>query len=119
MSNVLLIGDNNEISRLLSRILTKQGFYVQVITDNNALPDRKEDLIIFDINTSVSPEFCFSIYDRILKMNSEAKILWVSSNENDEIRALEAGADDWIKKPFHMDVFLARIRRLCRKKIII
>ena len=119
MSNVLLVGDNNEISRLLSRILTKHGFDVQIITDNNVKPDRKTDLIIFDINTAVSPEFCFSIYDRLIKMCSGAKILWISSNENDEIRALEAGADDWIKKPFHMDVFLARIRRLCKKKIII
>lgn len=119
MPSILLIGDNTEISRLTSRILTKKGFDVNIVTDNNVVPDKNTDLIIFDINTEISPEFGFSLYDNIIKTCSRAKIIWMSSNEKDEIRALEAGADDWIRKPFHMDVFIARIKRLCRKKIII
>lgn len=119
MSNILLVGDNSETSRLLSRILTKQGFNVQLLTDNNSTPDNQTDVIIFDLSSSSSPEFCFYIYDEIIKKCSRAKILLLSSNENDEIRALEAGADDFIKKPINIDVFLVRVRSLCKKKLII
>ena len=115
MFNILLIGDNPEIARLTARIISRNGFNVKIITDSDEIPTLKPSLLIFDCG--LSPEAGFKRYEKLIRYCFQSKILWISSNAQDEIQALEMGADDWIKKPFHMDIFIARIKKLCYKTI--
>lgn len=115
MADILLIGYDLEIARLTSRVIERNGFKVEIMTDPLYMPLYKPQVLIFDCD--MPPRTGFEKYDKLIKKCFPAKILWVSSNEKDEISALELGADDWIKKPFHIDVFIARIKKLCRKII--
>lgn len=112
MLNVLLIGDNPIITRLTSRLIERNGLDTTVWTDFFNMPKEKPDLLLFDCG--ISPESGFKKYKDLIEYYNRSKILWVSSEERDEIPALELGADDWIKKPFNTEVFITRIKRLCR-----
>ena len=112
MIHILLIAVDSEIARLASRLIKRNGFSVDIITNPDETPSVKPGLIIFDCD--MSPEKGLKKYDMLLQKYLGTKILWISSDAAEEVEALECGADDWVKKPLNVDVLLARIKRLCK-----
>jgi len=116
--NILVVDDEPQIRRVLRSTLSSQGY---VITDaksgEEALESfRKErpDLVLLDVNMPGMGgiEAC-----REIRRISDAPIimLTVRNAELDKVSALDAGADDYVVKPFGIEELLARIRAALRR----
>lgn len=112
MNRILLIGNNREVDSMTIKILRRNGYFAYLLGDTLV---EKPNLIIIDCE--MSPKEGFKKYQTIINNLFPTSILWISSEEKDEIDALEYGADDWIKKPYHIEVLLARIKKLCKRSV--
>jgi two-component system KDP operon response regulator KdpE len=117
-ATILVVDDEPQIRRVLRATLSAQGYSVVEARDGqDALENlRKErpDLILLDMNMPVADglEAC-----REIRRSSEVPIimLTVRSSEKDKVLALDAGADDYVVKPFGIQELLARVRAVLRR----
>jgi two-component system KDP operon response regulator KdpE len=120
MSNgkILIADDEPQIRRVLRSALSKQGYIVaDARSGEDALEkirDERYDVIILDRNM---PGMGGLAACRDIRSSSDVGIimLTVRKAEGDKIEALDAGADDYITKPFSMPELLARIRANLRR----
>src|SRR6267143_5820865 len=117
-ATILVVDDEPQIRRVLRATLTSQGY---VITDAKtgeeaveSVRKNKPDLVLLDVNMPGMGgiEAC-----REIRRSSEAPIivLTVRNAERDKVVALDAGADDYVVKPFGIEELLARIRASLRR----
>ncbi|HVS88769.1 MAG TPA: response regulator transcription factor [Candidatus Acidoferrum sp.] len=117
-ANILVVDDEPQIRRVMRSTLSSQGYTVtEAKTGEEALDSiRKErpDLVLLDVNMPGMGgiETC-----REIRRSSDAPIimLTVRKAERDKVLALDAGADDYVVKPFGMEELLARIRASLRR----
>lgn len=115
---VCIVEDDDKVAALLESQLTRFGFPVERIRDLRHVADhvRAADpsLILLDINL---PYFDGFHWCRQIRRFSRVPIVFVSarSGDMDQVMALEHGGDDYITKPFHPDVLLAKVRALLRR----
>ena len=115
---ILLVDDERQITRVLSRGLAAKGYEIHVAADGEAalqtFSDWHPDLVITDLSmpNMNGLELC-----RRLRAFSEVPIivLSVKGEERSKVDALDAGADDYVTKPFGIDELLARIRATLRR----
>lgn len=115
---ILVVDDERQITRVLTRGLMAKGYDVHVAADGElalqTFSDWHPDLVITDLSmpTLNGLELC-----RRLRAFSEVPIivLSVKGEERTKIEALDAGADDYVTKPFGIDELLARIRATLRR----
>ena len=117
---LLLIGDETKLSQTLSRILKKEGYVVDDITDGEIGLEMalfgSYDLIVLDW---LLPNIDGLTIVKELRIQGIAiPILFLTANDRmeDKIEGLDAGADDYLVKPFVTEEFLARLRALSRRK---
>jgi len=119
MSRILVVEDDLEIAGPLIRSLQGAGYSVALVGDGKAAVDKvkntKPDLIILDLGlpTMDGLDVCRSI--RAYSMDNPILILTARSSELDLVVGLDAGADDYLTKPFRTSELLARIRALQRR----
>ena len=117
-ANILVVDDEPQIRRVLRSTLSTQGYVItDAKTGEEALESlRKErpDLVLLDMNMPGMGgiETC-----REIRRASDAPIimLTVRNAERDKVAALDAGADDYVVKPFGIEELLARIRAALRR----
>jgi two-component system, OmpR family, KDP operon response regulator KdpE len=117
-ANILVVDDEPQIRRVLRSTLSAQGYAItEAKTGEEALESlRKErpDLILLDVNMPGigGIETC-----REIRRGSDAPIimLTVRDAERDKVAALDAGADDYVVKPFGIEELFARIRAALRR----
>jgi two-component system, OmpR family, KDP operon response regulator KdpE len=115
---ILVVDDEPQIRRVMRSALTKQGYVVaDARTGEEALAkirDERYDLIILDYNL---PGINGLSACRQIRSGSDVGIimLTVRKAESDKIEALDAGADDYVTKPFSMPELLAHIRANLRR----
>jgi two-component system KDP operon response regulator KdpE len=115
---ILVVDDEPQIGRVMRTGLSTQGFDVRIAGDGEAALDLFNDwhpaLVITDLSmpNMSGLEFC-----RRLRLISQVPliVLSVKSEERVKVEALDAGADDYVTKPFGMDELLARIRAAIRR----
>ena len=115
---ILVVDDEPQIRRVLRTTLSSQGYEVfDAKTGEDALRAIREqrfDLLLLDMNMPGMGglEAC-----REIRASSDVAIimLTVRGTEHDKVTALDAGADDYITKPFGMPELLARIRAALRR----
>jgi two-component system KDP operon response regulator KdpE len=115
---ILVVDDEPQIGRVMRTGLSTQGFDVRVAADGVAALDLFNDwrpaLVVTDLSmpNMGGLEFC-----RRLRLISNVPliVLSVKSEEHVKVEALDAGADDYVTKPFGMDELLARIRAALRR----
>lgn len=124
---VLLIEDDEAIAALLRESLTAQHYLVEVAADGQAgwnLAEAFEyDLILLDLMLPKLDGICFcqrlrhESYDRSQPLNQNTPILLMTAEDasSHRVAGLDAGADDYIVKPFNLDELLARVRALLRR----
>lgn len=118
---ILVVEDETALVRLLRYNLDKQGFEVLEATDGDEalliLSERQIDLVLLDwMLPSVSGiEICRQIRRRNETRNLPVIMLTARGEEGDRIRGLNAGADDYVAKPFSYDELLARIHAVLRR----
>src|SRR4051812_27817110 len=117
-SRVLIVDDEPNIVGTLSSLLRTRGYDVQsAMTGRAALDvvDRdKPDLIILDLGL---PDLAGVEVCRQIRQTSSTPIVVLSARdaEGDKVNALDAGADDYVTKPFGAEELLARIRVALRR----
>jgi two-component system KDP operon response regulator KdpE len=115
---VLVVDDEPQIRRVLRSTLAARGYEVQDAPSGEdaliALRQSRFDLVLLDVNMPGMGglEVC-----REIRAGSAVAIimLTVSDSEEDKVAALDAGADDYVTKPFGMPELLARIRAALRR----
>ncbi len=116
---ILLIEDNDKLAERLERRLTQEGFQVQVVhqgIQGEALALHESfDVLIVDLMLPDHDgrQICANLRKR--KVTTPILILTVLSETKDKVDGLEAGADDYLTKPFDPDELVARIRALSRR----
>jgi len=117
---VLIVDDEIAIQRFLRVALKGEGFIVsEVSTGHDALmaaARERHDLIILDLGL---PDIDGVEVTRQLREWSKIPIIILSvrEQEEDKIAALDAGADDYLSKPFGVGELLARIRSILRRQV--
>ncbi|HKN59959.1 MAG TPA: response regulator transcription factor [Candidatus Acidoferrales bacterium] len=115
---ILVVDDEPQIRRVLSTMLTSQGYpVIEARSGEEALEkirSERIDLILLDVNMpGISGlEACAQI-----RRSGDVPIimLTVRNSERDKVQALDAGADDYVVKPFGAEELLARIRAALRR----
>jgi two-component system KDP operon response regulator KdpE len=115
---ILVVDDEPQIRRTLRAALTPQGYAVTDAASGEAaldlLPAAAPDLILLDLNMPGMGGLaaCRRIRDR---SDASIIVLTVRGGENDKVAVLDAGADDYVTKPFSTPELLARIRAALRR----
>ena len=117
---ILIIEDDEEIQRLLKRALTYQGYIVDTALSGKAglklASEQRPDLVILDL---MLPGMDGMEVCRKLQKIGKQPILMLTAKDTtqDRVHGLDAGADDYVVKPFEMDELIARIRALLRRTL--
>src|SRR5438477_12018775 len=119
MTSVLLAEDDLSISDPLARALRREGYDVDVSADGpstlEAARGGGHDLIVLDIGL---PELDGLEVCRLIRSEGQSVpvlILTARADEVDTVVGLDAGADDYVTKPFRLAELLARVRALLRR----
>lgn len=115
---ILLVEDNETLAKGLIYSLEQNKYNVihkmNVKETSNYLENNKPDLIILDV--SLPDGNGFSLYSNLIKQRKIATIfLTAKDDEDDVVKGLELGADDYITKPFSTRELIARINRIVLK----
>ena len=116
--NILVVDDEPQITRVLKTTLSSQGYGVRTASDGDeALLILKEwtpDLVITDLRMPNlgGLELCRQIRAR---SRIPIIVLSVKGEERIKVEALDAGADDYVTKPFGVHELLARVRAALRR----
>ncbi len=119
--NILVVDDEPQITRVLKTTLSSQGYGIRTATDGKqALQEMKgwsPDLVITDLRMPNMDglELC-----RAIRAESRVPIivLSVKGEETIKVESLDAGADDYITKPFNVNELLARVRAALRRAAV-
>ncbi|MGB2663587.1 MAG: response regulator transcription factor [Candidatus Acidiferrum sp.] len=117
-ANILVVDDEPQIRRVLRSTLSFRGYTISEVSSGEEAVELasklKPDLILLDVNLPGMSgiETC-----REIRRSTDAPIimLTVRSAERDKVIALDAGADDYVTKPFGIEELLARIRASLRR----
>jgi two-component system response regulator RegX3 len=115
---ILIIEDVKELADLMALYLTREGFEIRAVKSAedgfDILEAWKPELIILDINLPGMDGFEFL---QKIRPASSVPVLIVSARDSDEdlIRGLCGGADEFVTKPFSPKVLAARVRALFRR----
>ena len=118
--HVLIIDDEPQILRAIKTILTAKKFHVSVAETGEVglaiAASEQPDLIVLDMSL---PDMEGIQICKEIRSYSQVPIIILSvrDSEKDKVAALDAGADDYLTKPFGIEEFLARIRVALRHKI--
>ncbi len=120
MQHILVIDDDPGLTSTLKRGLAYEGFSVDAAgTGRQGLKiagDRAPDLVILDV---MLPELDgFQVLERLRSADANLPVLMLTARDQaaDQVRGLEAGADDYVVKPFTFAVLVARIKALLRRR---
>ena len=117
-AKILVVDDEPQIRRIMRTTLTAEGYALYDARSReealDAVREQRFDLVLLDVNMPGMGglEAC-----RCIRSTSDTAIimLTVRSAEEDKVAALDAGADDYVTKPFGMPELLARIRAALRR----
>ena len=117
-ARILIIEDEDRIRQFLQRGLSFEGYRVDAAADGNAglelARENPPDLVLLDI---MLPGIDGIEVCRRLRQVSEVPVLMLTAKEaiEDRVAGLDAGADDYLVKPFAFDELVARVRALLRR----
>jgi two-component system, OmpR family, phosphate regulon response regulator PhoB len=118
---ILVVEDEAPLVTLLRYNLEKQGFRVEEATDGQEallkVSESRPDLILLDwmLPSLSGIEVCRQIRRRPATRDLPIIMVTARVEDQDAVRALDTGADDYITKPFALDALMARIRALLRR----
>jgi two-component system, OmpR family, response regulator len=116
---LLVVEDSPKMASLLRRGLTEEGYAVDVVSNGvDAVwlaTEESFDAIVLDV---VLPDIDgFEVCRRLRRANRWAPLLMLTARDDvtDRVRGLDAGADDYLTKPFAFEELFARVRSLVRR----
>ncbi|NET25612.1 response regulator [Okeania sp. SIO1I7] len=116
---ILVVEDDRFIAETLADALTEQLFVVDITTDGQAGWEQAQacdyDLILLDVMLPKLDGITLCQKLRYFNKNIPILLLTARNNNQDKVKGLNAGADDYVVKPFNLEELLARIRALLRR----
>ncbi|WP_270182028.1 response regulator transcription factor [Alkalihalobacillus sp. CinArs1] len=118
MFKVFLIEDDQSLFSEMKKRLTQWSYDVHGVSDFNHVfkefLELKPELVIIDIQL---PKFDGFHWCRMIREHSNVPIVFLSSRDHptDMVMSMNLGADDFIQKPFHFDVLVAKIQAILRR----
>ena len=119
---LLIVEDEKELCDTVAKSLYSAGYEVDTCYDGEEALDyvltEEYDLIVLDLNLPGMDGM--DILRELRMKNEETKVLILSARSQiaDKVEGLDAGANDYMEKPFHLQELEARIRSLTRRKFI-
>jgi two-component system, OmpR family, response regulator len=116
---ILVIEDDKDLNRQLCDVLKDQDYVVDTAFDGengHFLGDTEPyDAVILDIGLPVMDGI--SVLERWRKEGRKMPVLMLTARDrwSDKVAGIDAGADDYVTKPFHVEEVLARVRSLIRR----
>ncbi|HEY9647737.1 MAG TPA: two-component system response regulator RppA, partial [Chroococcidiopsis sp.] len=116
---ILLVDDEIELTEPLGRVLTREGYHVDVAHDGDEgsrlVSQRKYDLLILD--WMLPQQSGLQICQQLRSRGDTTPVLFLTAKDtiDDRVLGLDAGADDYLIKPFELRELLARVRALLRR----
>ena len=118
MATIALVDDDKNILASVTMLLEQEGYHVRAYTDGAAaltgLASTPVDLAILDIKM---PRMDGLELLRRLRQNGDLPVIFLTSKDEeiDELMGLNAGADDYIRKPFSQRLLLERVKAVLRR----
>src|ERR1700753_348031 len=119
MANIALVDVDKNILASVSMLLEQEGYHIRTFTDGaaalTALTTTPPDLAILDIKMPRMDGL--ELLRRLRQANPELPVIFLTSKDEeiDELMGLNAGADDYIRKPFSQRLLLERVRAVLRR----
>ncbi len=118
--NILIVEDEKHLADALAQILLEQKYMVDVVYDGSDGLAYGEsgiyDCIILDVMLPSMNGFDICLELRRKKITTPVLMLTAKDTISDKVQGLDAGADDYMTKPFSPDELLARLRVLTRRR---
>ena len=119
ITDILIVEDDKELAELLADFLRAEGYIVSAANSGERALRNFEKygarLVVLDINL---PDMSgFSVCSK-LRENADTPILIVSArtDKEDKLNGLDLGADDYIEKPYDIDILLAKIKGIFKRR---
>jgi DNA-binding response OmpR family regulator len=118
-ASILIVEDRDEVRDLIQRALASRGYQVHTACDGesgfNAALDLSPDLVILDVG--LPKQSGFDVARELRRRGFLAPVLMLTAYNTvtDKVAGLEAGADDYLGKPFDYNELLARVNALLRR----
>jgi len=116
---VLVVDDDRAIRESLARALDLEGYDVVTAADGavalQLVGDRRPDVLVLDLSMPVLDGLTVCRVLRAEKDRTPILMLTARTETSDRVAGLDAGADDYLPKPFELDELLARLRALLRR----
>ncbi len=120
---IVIIEDNTELAEGIAYRLRDHGHAVDILHDGLQAPSfllqEGADLVVLDINLPGQDGLAVLREIRGRGDNVPVILLTARSDTQDRVKGLDAGADDYLVKPFEMDELEARLRALARRKDLV
>lgn len=121
-ATVFVVEDNDEVAFLVKFLLERNGFRVELARDGRAAEQQiatmsAPSLVILDIMLPYTDGFQLLEQIRSCKAWERVPVIMLTAKAQEDaiVRALEAGASDYVVKPFQPNELLARVHRLTKK----
>lgn len=121
LEKILIVDDDARLRGLLQRFLEEQGFYVRAVGDaeqmDRALGRELYSMMVLDL--MLPGEDGLSICRRLREQGNDLPVIMLTArgDDNERIEGLQAGADDYLPKPFNPQELDARIRAVLRRRV--
>lgn len=119
---ILVVEDDHKIASIIARALQENGYAVDETDDGqeavSVFTINEYDLILLDLLLPGIKGGGMEVCKQIRMMDTNIPILMLTALDapQDKVKGLDAGADDYLVKPFHINELLARVRALLRRK---
>ncbi|MFC4775584.1 response regulator [Paenibacillus sp. GCM10023252] len=118
MYRIMIVEDDEKISTILQEFLARYGFDAYRTPSFNEITQELErtspDLVLLDINL---PYYDGYYWCRQIRSRSNVPIIFISARagEMDQVMAIENGGDDYVTKPIHLDLLMAKVKSVLRR----
>lgn len=116
--DILLVEDDQTLCQQITEALASWDFNVIKVHDFDAVLqtylEHEPHMILMDITL---PKFDGFYWTRQIRQHSSVPIIFISSRDSpmDQVMSMEIGADDYVQKPFHMPVLIAKLQAIFRR----
>ena len=118
MKNILIVDDEPDIRAILRYNLEREGFAVtEAVDGNDALDKLSKDLDLAILDIMMPGKDGYDVCRKIREQGNTLPIVFLTAmdREFDELKGLEVGADDYVRKPFSPKMLIARINVIFRR----
>jgi len=118
MKNILIVDDEPDIREILRYNLEKEGFAItEAVDGNDALDKVSKDLDLAILDIMMPGKDGYEVCRKIREQGNTLPIVFLTAmdREFDEVRGLEVGGDDYVRKPFSPKMLIARINAIFRR----